>query len=128
MSPPTLLVGLVPLLCLALTGCNGTSRGVQPVAEETSSPQAGGTAMRITGPHTHDNLTIYLIHGPDRAASAKYLTLQEALEQKKVIVHETGNVNELAIENVGDADVYIQSGEIVKGGKQDRTIGSDMII
>jgi hypothetical protein len=83
--------------------------------------------LSITGPYTHDNLSIYLLHGPDRS-SAKYLTLQEALEQKKVVVHETGNVNELAVENVGDDDVYIQAGEIVKGGRQDRTLGTDVII
>ena len=57
-----------------------------------------------------------------------YLTLQEALEQKKVVVYETGNVNELSIENVGDQPVFIQSGDIVKGGRQDRTLGTDMIV
>ena len=84
--------------------------------------------MRISGPYVKDNLSIYLIHGADRVTGAKYLTLQEAMDQKKVVVHETGNVNELAIENLADEDLYIQSGEIVKGGKQDRTIGTDMII
>src|ERR1700680_679870 len=45
-----------------------------------------------------------------------------------VIVRETGNVNELAVENVSsDRDVYIQSGDIVKGGRQDRTIALDFI-
>src|SRR5688572_9386837 len=131
MSPRSLIVGLVPLLCLALIGCNGQSRNVEPVADVAdaeSQIEVGGAAMRITGPHVKDNLAIYLIHAPDRVAGAKYLTLQEAMEQKKVVVHETGNVNELAIENLADEDVYIQSGEIVKGGKQDRTIGTDMII
>ncbi|HEV8379395.1 MAG TPA: DUF6569 family protein, partial [Tepidisphaeraceae bacterium] len=44
------------------------------------------------------------------------------------VVHETSNVNELAIENVGSTDVYVQSGDIVKGGKQDRTIAMDFIV
>jgi hypothetical protein len=44
-------------------------------------------------------------------------------------VYETGSVNELAIENVSaDEDVYIQSGEIVKGGQQDRTLKDDLIL
>jgi len=36
-------------------------------------------------------------------------------------------LNELAIENTGSTDVYVQSGDIVKGGKQDRTIAMDFI-
>jgi hypothetical protein len=84
---------------------------------------------RISGPYTSKNLTLFLIHGHDTIKGGEnYLTLQEALEQKKVIVYETGNVNELAIENVGDQPVFIQSGDIVKGGRQDRTIGTDMIV
>ncbi|MFI5377876.1 MAG: ARPP-1 family domain-containing protein [Tepidisphaerales bacterium] len=81
----------------------------------------------ITGPFVHDNLTLFLIHGPDRIKGKVYLTLQEAMEQKKVIVHETGEVNQLSIENVSNDDVYIQSGDIVKGGRQDRTIKYDLI-
>lgn len=51
---------------------------------------------RISGPHTHANLSVYLIHGADGTHN-KFLTLQEALRQHKAIVHETGSVNELAI-------------------------------
>lgn len=82
----------------------------------------------LSGPYTHDNLTVFLVHGPDRLAGKKYLTLQEALEQKKVVVHETGNVNELAVENNSDVDVFIQAGDIVRGGQQDRTLGNDLIL
>src|SRR5207302_4131853 len=51
-----------------------------------------------------------------------------AMEQKKAIVHETSSVNELAIENVSSEEVYVQSGDIVKGGKQDRTLAYDFIV
>jgi len=37
-------------------------------------------------------------------------------------------VNELAIENVGGEPVFVQSGDIVKGGKQDRCIGTDFTL
>src|SRR5205809_3940250 len=86
---------------------------------------------RLTGPITHGNLSIYLIHGRDQLGGKKYLTLAEAMEQKTAVVHETGNVNELAIEDVSksdDADIYVQSGDIVKGGQQDRTLGTDYIL
>ena len=51
------------------------------------------------------------------------------MQDKVVVVHETGSVNELQIKNVSaDVDVYLQSGDIVKGGRQDRTIAMDTII
>jgi hypothetical protein len=85
-------------------------------------------ATKVTGPYTHDNLAVYLIHGSTPAGTKVYLTLQEALEQKKVIVHETQEVNTLTIENVSDQDVFVQAGEIVKGGQQDRTLARDLIV
>jgi len=83
---------------------------------------------RLSGPYTHKNLTIYLIHGKDKINGLNILTLPEALEQKKVIVHETGDVNNLSIENVSDQEVFVQAGDIVKGGRQDRCMGVDMIV
>ena len=84
---------------------------------------------KLSGPFTHENLTIYLIHGEDQVKGKTFLTLKEALEQKKVIVHETQQVNELAIENVSPGEeVFVQAGDIVKGGKQDRVIAYDIIL
>ena len=57
-----------------------------------------------------------------------FLTLQEAMVQKKVVVYETKSVNELSIQNISDEDIYVQSGDIVKGGQQDRMIGVDLIV
>ena len=85
-------------------------------------------AYRFSGPYTHDNLTVFLIHGDDQIKGKDILTLEEALKQKKVIVHETQNVNQLAIENTSDADVFVQAGDIVRGGQQDRIIAFDMIV
>jgi hypothetical protein len=83
---------------------------------------------RFSGPFTHDNLTLFLIHGEDQLKNRDLLTLDEALEQKKVIVHETKNVGELAIENVSTEQVFIQAGDIVKGGQQDRVLAYDLIV
>src|SRR5437870_1535960 len=83
---------------------------------------------RLEGPFTQDNLTVFLIHGKDKIKGATFLTLQEALVQKKVIVRETRSVNELSIENVSSEEVYVQSGDIVKGGQQDRMMAVDLIL
>ncbi len=87
-----------------------------------------GEYRRLSGPFTHKNLAIFLIHGKSKAVGKTFLTLQEALLQKKVVVYETKSVNELAIENFSNEDVYVQSGDIVKGGQQDRMIGVDLIV
>src|SRR5262249_21350837 len=50
------------------------------------------------------------------------LTLQEAVAKGQVLVSETGRVNELEIENKGSEPVFIQAGDIVKGGRQDRVL------
>jgi hypothetical protein len=88
---------------------------------------AQAAELRLSGPYAHDNLAIYLVHGKDRVQK-KYLTLAEAIEQRKVMVYETSSVNMLEVENLSSEDVYIQSGEIVKGGKQDRVLKDDIIV
>src|SRR6266550_3540735 len=91
-------------------------------------PETKATDYRLSGPYTHKNLSIFLIHSKTTTRTKSFLTLQEALEQKKVVVYETQSVNELAIENLSSEDVYVQSGDIVKGGQQDRMIGVDLIV
>lgn len=87
------------------------------------------SSYRLTGPYQHENLTIFLIHGPDQRNSPMFTPLQEAMERKLVIVHETSDVNELAIENVsGSEEVFVQAGDIVKGGQQDRVLAVDLIV
>ena len=82
---------------------------------------------RVTGPVVHENLAIYLVHGKS-AAAAVPLTLDEALAKGAVKVHETGNVSELQIENLGADEVFVQAGDIVKGGQQDRVLTVSLIL
>jgi hypothetical protein len=84
-------------------------------------------AYRISGPVVHENLAIYFVHGAS-ASGPVPLTLQEALTGGSIQVRETGNVNQLEVENTGDTEVFIQSGDIVKGGQQDRVLTVSLII
>ena len=83
---------------------------------------------RLSGPYTHDNLAIYLIHREGSDGGTVPLTLEEAMEQGVVRVTETGNVQELVVRNMGGRGIFIQSGDIVKGGKQDRVLVVSMIL
>jgi hypothetical protein len=82
---------------------------------------------RISGPVSHDNLAIYFVHGKS-APGAVPLTLTEGLADGSVKVYETRKVNELAIENFGDREIFVQSGDIVKGGQQDRVLSVDLLL
>ena len=101
---------VAPLAAAALAAV-GASGGAARAEQDT----------RVSGPHVHGNLAIYFVHGTS-AAGAVPLTLQEALNKGQVQVIETGRVNELQIENTGGEQVFIQAGDIVKGGKQDRVL------
>lgn len=82
----------------------------------------------ISGPFCSGNLAVYLIHGPNSIDNGDVITLEEALSRKKVLVEETGIVSQLKIKNLGKEVVFVQSGDIVRGGKQDRTIQHDVIL
>src|SRR5581483_2872465 len=82
---------------------------------------------RITGPVVHENLAIYFIHGTSAPGKVP-LTLEEAMAAGVVKVRETSNVNQLEIENLGSEEVFVQSGDIVKGGKQDRTLMVSLVL
>ena len=115
-----LLIGL-PLGLFINTRAQGGS-----TSRQDDKPVAN--TYRISGPYTHKNLTVFLVHGKDLLPGKNFLTLQEALAQKKVRVYETKDVNELAIRNFSNQDVYVQAGDIVRGGDQDRMISIDFIV
>ena len=101
---------------------------INTVGQSTRQDASDGSSnYRLSGPYTHGNLTVFLVHGKD-LTSKTFLTLQEALAQKKVRVYETKDVNELAIRNLSNQDIYVQAGDIVRGGDQDRMISIDFIV
>jgi hypothetical protein len=123
----TLVTAALPALGLIL-GWSGPA-SLWPALAEDQESETKASAYRVSGPYTSANLSVFLIHGPNRIQGKNFLTLAEALEQKKAIVHETQSVNELAVENVSpDKEIFVQSGDIVKGGKQDRLLAYDLIV
>ncbi len=89
----------------------------------------------LEGPFTHENLSVYVVRGSTTDARA-YITLDEGLTARSVAVREKGaragqdqaEVNTLEIENTSDKWLFLQAGDIVKGGKQDRTITTDLLL
>lgn len=109
---------LISASLAALLGCAG-------------APESAGE-RHILGPFAHENLAVFLIAKPGaKGSGAAYLTLEEALKSGGLRVTEKADgaeVNELEVENVGERPVYLQAGDTVKGGQQDRTIAVDLLL
>lgn len=119
-------------LLLVLVACSKPPSPPPAPTAEKSEPAAAPEAYRLSGPHTHGNLSVYLIHSKDAPqVDFSGLTLEEALKSGAVKVTEKAEgaeVNELQVENTSDLPVYLQAGDTVKGGKQDRTIAVDAVL
>ncbi len=94
------------------------------MADTPTNPES----LNITGPYAYENLAVFLIRDSKVVRHEDILTLQEALAQKAITISETGNVNQLLASNNGKKGVYLQSGDIVKGGRQDRVLQHDSLL
>ena len=117
-------------LSLALTmfilGCNQSGKS-QGSATDEATVRIQSDELSSDDSRSYRNLTVFLIRGKDQV-SRNYLSLEEAMENGSIVLHETGSVGELMVDNKSDKHVFIMSGDIVKGGKQDRTIAEDIIL
>ena len=88
-----------------------------------------GRICRIRGPFTHQNLTVFFL-GSDRQDPTDFLTLDEGLKSElvKITEQEQERVGALHIENQSDRPLYLQEGERLQGGKQDRVITTSMVV
>lgn len=86
--------------------------------------------LRVSGPFTHENLTVFIVCSgtPDER---DFLTLDEGLRSGAVTIAEKSGgaqVRELEIENTSDLPLFIQEGDRLKGGQQDRTVYSSLVV
>ncbi|HEX5212569.1 MAG TPA: DUF6569 family protein [Pseudolabrys sp.] len=105
----------------------GSSLAVLLAAAGIAYAAADSSPVQVSGPVDHENLTVYFVHGKSKIGPVP-LTLQEALAKGAVRVSETGTVNTLTIENFGDEAVFVQAGDVVKGGQQDRTLTVSLLL
>lgn len=115
---------IIPILLLAMAAACARAKTYEPAAVEN-----GGAKLRITGPYAHENLAVYLLHS-DKGDDGEFMTLDEGLKDGSVTVTEKGDgqVSELILENTSSRALFIQEGDRVKGGKQDRIIGLSFVV
>ena len=103
---------------------------IEPVAKNLPAEvEIEGKDFQIRGPFTHQDLTVFLLCS-DRQDAQEFLTLDEGLKSGLVTITEQEHeqVRALLIENQSDRPLYLQEGERLVGGKQDRTIVSSLVI
>ena len=112
-------------IAFALLGCSSRppSGTYQPIGE------ARLENFRVSGPYTHANLHVFLIHSESQE-DGEFLTLDEGLKKGLVVIteKEQSTVSELVIENQSDLPLFLQEGDRLYGGKQDRIIYASIII
>jgi hypothetical protein len=97
-------------------------------AAQTAGPVPTLASLDLTGPYVYQNLAIFAVHDRNVTHHEEILTLQEGLAQKVVTIEEVGQVNQLVASNKGKTSVYLQAGDIVKGGQQDRVLQHDTLL
>ena len=100
-----------------------------PGKKASAKVEVDSTAYHIRGPFSHQDLTVFLLCS-DRQDGHDFLTLDEGLKEGLVTIteQEREQVGALQIENQSDRPLYLQEGERLIGGKQDRTIVSSLVI
>jgi len=86
--------------------------------------------------YTYENLRLYPVYAKESFKTefkniGKYMTLQDALSKNKIKITEKSNggtVNTLVVENVSSDTIIIITGDVIKGGKQDRIINKDALL
>jgi len=87
---------------------------------------ARSDSVLVRTPVEFGGLRVWILDASD-TTQHPYLTLEEALTTGQAVIHEN-NSQTLWIENRSDTDLFLQSGDLIKGGQQDRMIASDRIL
>jgi hypothetical protein len=117
----------ISLAVLSFARCNSqlSDRDETPL-NPVSVP--GGDSMIIAEAISYKNLQVFPVILQGKTKTLNFMVLSEALQKQKAVVKETGNVGQLEIDNLSDEYIFILAGDIVKGGRQDRTMGNDVIV
>ena len=86
--------------------------------------------LQIGGPLRFKNLEVFPLF-PARNGGPDFLTLKQALEQKKIVITETtesGSVPQLKVTNRGNEFVLLIDGEELMGAKQNRVLNTSILI
>lgn len=85
----------------------------------------------VSEPVTYKNMTMFVLYRAEKSEQeVEYLILDEAAEKGLVSITEAESeqVQQLSITYTGSRPLFLAAGELVKGGKQDRTLQSSLVV
>lgn len=85
--------------------------------------------LKILQPIVYKNLMIYPL-ATQQTCRVDYATLEEAMAKKWLTIREIGNgeVNHVELKNNGPGTIFIMTGEMLSGAKQDRMLREDVLV
>lgn len=109
---------------------------VEPPVVVPPRPRPGNALVRLAGqvdvgtPTSYRGLTVFPLVLRNPAGDRDIRTLDEALNRGWVVIHEKdrATVSELRVRNDSNHRIFLMSGEIITGGKQNRIVREDVLL
>jgi len=123
------LAGMLGLWLLA--GPGGQLPAALPRRPAPSVKVPGYGRLLVAGPFPHKNLAVFFLYESGASGDeTDYMTLQEASKAGlvKIFERDDATVRQLVITYDGDKPLFIIAGELVSGGKQDRTMQHSLVV
>jgi hypothetical protein len=103
----------------------------RPIPEPVDNPLTDVVRrLRVREGYHYKGLTVFLLELPRTSHSRVYLSTQEALDIGLLAIWEKrrAQVPTLVVRNRGRKDVLMLGGELLLGGKQNRTLSQDVLL
>src|SRR4030042_517910 len=86
--------------------------------------------IKVGDPVEYKNLKIFPLIAGKTLSLQNYITMDEATDKNWLQIKElgSGNVNSVQIKNTGSSMVFILTGEMISGAKQDRMLKEDVLL
>lgn len=104
---------------------------IPAMGQQETQIAIGDETMDLTGPFNHGNLSIYIIsQSLPPARLTGFLTLPDGLKKGLVAVRELGEerISQLEVSNDSDSPLFLQEGQLLVGGKQDRVLTNSVVV
>ncbi len=103
---------------------------VSPAAQAGLTMKNMGDRLIVSSPHRHGDLVVYPLLLKENDDHKSYMSLDEAVKAGVLKISEwgSGEVPKLKVVNKGNKEVFIMTGEIVTGAKQDRMAAHDVLL
>jgi hypothetical protein len=86
--------------------------------------------IKVGNAFEYNNLKIFPVLATKTLSTQSYVTLDEATDKGWIKIKEVGSgqVNSVTVRNTGNKMVFLLTGEVISGAKQDRMLNTDVLL